>query len=271
MSQINKSKTMMTEPKLTLNNDEPLIKIKYISKENLKQAESHQEYEKLRHNLKKRLREKMIDEFVLKVTEKESKDINNQNKNEQNKLGLLNNNINTQYKKDRNIIIKVNYFRYQNIKYSNTVSKMTDMTTKIKNYMNKKLYIKPKYKYNYSSNGSNVTYNKNDFGKNDNNKGNIYIGKKSGYSYNKGNKYNNFGSLTIIQHNIENSKKYKNLSNVPINIKYNSIMPKSTRNNFNSNNDSQRTFRSSRSSWTIFLNSANGKKARDIEEIKDLN
>ena len=73
MSEINKSKTTMVNSKLPQNDQELLIKTKYISKENIEKEKSYYLYEKLKHNLKKRLREKLMDEYASKITENESK------------------------------------------------------------------------------------------------------------------------------------------------------------------------------------------------------
>ena len=314
MSEINKSKTVMISSAFDQKGQELLIKTKYISKDTIEQEKSYNEYEKLKHKIKKRLREKIMDEYASKILENESnKDIytftslnlkcdskglyhrlkkinEHQNKNIPNKLkacfknwfyqtpnAIAKHKTNTNSKNDRNRTIKVNYFRYQNVRYSNIASKTTDMTTKKKRQkvqfqapMNQKLEEKPKFKYNYSCNNSKISYNKNEFGKDDNNKGNIYIGKKNGNSYYYEKKYNNFGSLTIIQHNIENSKKYKNVLIDSSITNKNIIFPKSSRNKkLNLMNDSQKTLRTSKSSWTIFCNSVSGRKAGENTEVKD--
>ena len=314
MSEINKSKTLMISSAFDQKGQELLIKTKYISKDTIEQEKSYNEYEKLKHKIKKRLREKIMDEYESTILENESnKDIytftslnlkgdskglyhrlkkinEHQNKNIPNKLkacfknwfyqtpnAIAKHKTNTNSKNDRNRTIKVNYFRYQNVRYSNIASKTTDMTTKKKRQkvhfqapMNQKLEEKPKFKYNYSCNNSKISYNKNEFGKDDNNKGNIYIGKKNGNSYYYEKKYNNFGSLTIIQHNIENSKKYKNVLIDSSITNKNIIFPKSSRNKkLNLMNDSQKTLRTSKSSWTIFCNSVSGRKAGENTEVKD--
>lgn len=314
MSEINKSKTVMISSAFDQKGQELLIKSKYISKDTIEQEKSYNEYEKLKHKIKKRLREKIMDEYASKILENESnKDIytftslnlkcdskglyhrlkkinEHQNKNIPNKLkacfknwfyqtpnAIAKHKTNTNSKNDRNRTIKVNYFRYQNVRYSNIASKTTDMTTKkkrqkvqIQTPINQKLEEKPKFKYNYSCNNSKISYNKNEFGKDDNNKGNIYIGKKNGNSYYYEKKYNNFGSLTIIQHNIENSKKYKNVLIDSSITNKNIIFPKSSRNKkLNLMNDSQKTLRTSKSSWTIFCNSVSGRKAGENTEVKD--
>ena len=130
---------------------------------------------------------------------------------------------------------------------------------------------KPKYKYNYSCNNSKVSYSKSEFGENDSNKGNIYIGKNNGNSYYYEKKYNNFGSLTIIQHNVENSKKnrYRMYKNGSCCFDNTLTLPKSSRNKFNNNNttnESQKNLGSSRSSWTIFCNTVSGRKAGENKE-----
>ena len=167
MSEVNKSKTLMINPILDKNGKELLIKTKFISKEIIDHEKSYFEYEKLKHKLKKRLREKIIDEFALKISENESKkDIytfasvnvkcdsrglyhrlkkinENQNKNVQNKLkayfkiwlyqtpnALIKNKINKNSKNDRNRTIKIKYYSYQNVRYSNIAQKTTDMTTR---------------------------------------------------------------------------------------------------------------------------------------------
>lgn len=313
MSEVNKSKTLMINPILDKNGKELLIKTKFISKEIIDHEKSYFEYEKLKHKLKKRLREKIIDEFALKISENESKkDIytfasvnvkcdsrglyhrlkkinENQNKNVQNKLkayfkiwlyqtpnALIKNKINKNSKNDRNRTIKIKYYSYQNVRYSNIAQKTTDMTTRknrqkiqIQTPINKKLEQMPKFKYNYSCNNSKISYNKFEFGKNDDNKGNIYIGKKNGNAYYYEKKYNNFGSLTIIQHNVENSKKYKNVL-TDLSVIDRNLLIKSSRNKkIHSICDSQKTLRSSKSSWTIFCNSISGRKARENTEIKE--
>ena len=72
MSVINKSKTVMINPLLSSNDEELLIKSKYISQENIEKENNYLNYEKLKHNLKKRLREKIMDEFASKIAENES-------------------------------------------------------------------------------------------------------------------------------------------------------------------------------------------------------
>ena len=90
--------------------------------------------------------------------------------------------INSNKKNDRNRTIRINYYRYQNSRYSNIAKKMTDMTTRknINQSINQKMQIKPNYKYNYSNNNAKISYNNFESVKNDSNKGNIYIGKKNG-------------------------------------------------------------------------------------------
>ena len=73
MSEINKSKTVMVNPKLDNNEQELLIKTKYISKENIEKEKSYYLNEKLKHNIKKRLREKIMDEYASNMLENESK------------------------------------------------------------------------------------------------------------------------------------------------------------------------------------------------------
>ena len=316
MSVINKSKTVMINPILSAKDEELLIKTKYIPQEIIEHEKSYLQYEKLKHNLKKRLREKIMDEFASKMAENESnkniytftslnlncdskgiyhrlKKINqNQNIKTPDKLklsfinwfhkspnALLRHKKNNNLKNDRDRTIQIKYYRYQNTRYNNIAKKTTDMTTK-KNkpniqikipLLNKKLYIKQKYKYNYSSNNANIFYNKSEFGKYDTNKGNVYIAKKNGDSYYYQNQYNNFGSLTIIQHNVENSKKYKNgnyrANSLVYNLKMN--LPKTSRNrqNFSTNFDS--TLKNSKSSWTIFYNTRSERKFGENSQSKD--
>ena len=73
MSEINKSKTVMIKPILSQEDQNLLIRTKYISKKDLDHEKSYYQYEKLKHNLKKKLREKIMDEFALKISENESK------------------------------------------------------------------------------------------------------------------------------------------------------------------------------------------------------
>ena len=306
MSVINKSKTVMINPLLSSNDEELLIKSKYISQENIEKENNYLNYEKLKHNLKKRLREKIMDEFASKIAENESnkniftfaslnlncdskgiyhrlKKINQTQKiKAPNELkssfinwfhntpnALIRHKKNNNLKNDRERTIQIKYYRYQNTRYANIARKTTDMTTKknkqniqIKIPINQKTKIQPKYKYNYSSNNSKVFYNKSEFGKNESNKGNIYIAKKNGDAYYYQKSYNNFGSLTIIQHNVENSKKYKNsnyrTNSVVLNLKNN--LPKTSRNKQNFSNNLDSTLKNSKSSWTIFFNSKSDKK-----------
>ena len=78
--------------------------------------------------------------------------------------------------------------------------------------VNKEENSSPKYKYNFSSNNSYVSYSKFEYGGNDRNKDNIYIGKRNGdtHYYPNRRKLNNFGSLTIIQHNTRSLHYSKN-------------------------------------------------------------
>ena len=313
MSEINKSKSVMINPILNQEDQNLLIRTKYISKKDLDHEKSYYQYEKLKHNLKKKLRERIMDEFALKISENESKkniysftSLNmkcdsrglyhrlkkiNQNENISTKLKacfktwfnktpntVLKHRINTNSKNDRNRTIKIRYYRYQNTCCSNLAKKITDMTTKrkrpkvqIKTTITPHIEEKPKYKYNYSCNNSKVSYSKSEFGENDSNKGNIYIGKKNGNSYYYEKKYNNFGSLTIIQHNVENSKKnrYRMYKNGSCCFDNTLTLPKSSRNKFNNNNtsnESQKNLGSSRSSWTIFCNTVSGRKAGENKE-----
>ena len=315
MSVVNKSKTTMTNPLLSSSDENLLIKTKYISKENITDEKSFLQYEKLKHNLKKRLREKKMDEFASKITENENKkDIyvftslnlncdskgiyhrlkkinenQNKTKNIPNKLktcfinwfyqtpnAVIKHRINSNKKNDRNRTIRINYYRYQNSRYSNISKKMTDMTTRKKNInqsINQKMQIKPNYKYNYSNNNANISYNNFESGKNDSNKGNIYIGKKNGNAnYWQQKKYNNFGSLTIIQHNVENSKKYKHNRNGSCIWTINKDLPKTSRNKQNiPMTDSQNTLKSSKSSWIIFCNSSYKGKDAEFAKNQDVN
>ena len=167
MSEINKSKTTMVNSKLPQNDQELLIKTKYISKENIEKEKSYYLYEKLKHNLKKRLREKLMDEYASKITENESKknmytfiSLNlkcdskglyhrlkkiNQNNNIPIKLracfmkwfyntpkAVMKHKKNFNSKNDRNRTIKIKYYRYENIRYFNVARKIIDMTTKNK-------------------------------------------------------------------------------------------------------------------------------------------
>ena len=150
------------------------------------------------------------------------------------------------------------------------------MTTKkkiIKPSFYKKLNETPKYKYNYSSNNSNVSYNKFEYGGTDPNKGNIYIGKRNGdASYYHQKHYNNFGSLTIIQHNISNAKKNLN----PNNIRYFRDMDYTRNTNRslerrNENTVGTRSLRNSNSSTLIFMNSYGGSRPQRTEENRDIN
>ena len=316
MSVVNKSKTMMINPILNGNDEELLIKTKYIPQENIEHEKLYSKYEKLKHNLKKRLREKIMDEFSSKIAENESNkniytftslNLNcdskgiyhrlkkiNQNQNiktpEKLKLSFINwfhktpnalirHKKNNNIKNDRDRTIQINYYRYQNTRYNNISKKTTDMTTKknqpniqIKFPLNQKLYIKSKYKYNYSSNNANIFYNKSEFGKYDKNKGNVYIAKKNGDSYYYQKHFNNFSSLTIIQHNVENSKKYKNgyyrTNSLVESLKMN--LPKTSRNKQNSNTNLDSTLKNSKTSWTIFYNTKSERKFRDNSQSNDL-
>jgi len=313
MSVVNKSKTMFINPILSSNEEELLIKTKYITQENIEHEKSYLKYEKLKHNLKKRLREKIMDEFASKIVENESnkniytftslnlncdskgiyhrlKKINQKKKTplelkssftnwfHKTPNALIRHRKNINLKNDRERTIQINYYRYQNSRISNIAKKTTDMTTKkikrnieIKIPKNQKLYIKSKYKYNYSSNNANIFYNKSEFGKNDPNKGNIYIAKKNGDSYYYQKQYNNFGSLTIIQHNVENSKKYKNSNYRTNSLTWSTknLLPKSSRNKQNSSNNLDSTLKNSRSSWTIFYCTKSERKLGEYSQYKD--
>ena len=252
MSNINKSRTTMSNGQLS-EQEELLIPKKYFTKEDKKYQDEHLKYERLKHNLKKKITENMIDKIALIVQENEDKEkkdnhvlcllnkksdanglykkiksiINRIDKKNKLKVYLrrwirntpnIYGNINEKRKRnlisknDRNIKITNNFYHYEN--KSNLAKITTDMTTKKKHEIalkNKNLLESPKYKYNYSSNNSNISYNKFEYGGTDPNKGNIYIGKRNGdASYFKQKYHNNFGSLTIIQHNISNTRKNGN-------------------------------------------------------------
>ena len=156
MSVISKSKTVMINPILNSNEEELLIKSKYISQENIELEKKYLNYEKLKHNLKKHLREKIMDEFASKIAENESnkniftftslnlncdskgiyhrlKKINqNQKIKAPNELktsfinwfhntpkALIRHKKNNNLKNDRERIIQIKYYRYQNTRYAN--------------------------------------------------------------------------------------------------------------------------------------------------------
>ena len=313
MSTINKSRTTMSNGQLS-EQEELLIPKKYFTKEDKKYQDEHLKYEKLKHNLKKKITENMIDKIALIVQENEDKEkkdnhilcllnkksdanglykkiksiihrINKKNKlriylrrwirNTPNIYGNLKEKRkrNLISKNDRNIKITNNFYHYEN--KSNLAKITTDMTTKKKHEIalkNKNLLESPKYKYNYSSNNSNISYNKFEYGGTDPNKGNIYIGKRNGdASYFKQKYHNNFGSLTIIQHNISNTKK--NANNI-YNRNTGSFLRNMNDMTRPSNRSQERkyeftvgsrTLRNSNSSSLVFLNS-NGKTQRNEDD-----
>ena len=312
MSIISKSKTTMSKGNLQMEQEELLIPTKFFSKEEIKKEEEHYQYEKLKHNLKKKITEKIIDKLSKILQENENKkDVHvlssfktkSDSKGLYQRLKKINKRIKEQHKlkacfinwlyktpnavekrkrnkiskNDRNSKINNYYYHYKNKQAPNISKKTTIMTTRKKTNLStktRKLGEKPKYKYNYYSNNSNVSYNKNDFGVNDPNKGNIYIGKNNGdasYYYQKN--YNNFGSLTIIQHNIDNTKKNynKNIRDMEYTRATNKSQEK--RNELTVSKSS----RNSNSSSMIFLNSYGGSRLsrpqksednRDNEELK---
>ena len=306
MSFINKSKTVMINPILQSGKEELLIKSKYILKEDIEKEQSYYEYEKLKHNLKKKLREKLLDELASKIIENESqKNIHviaslntrsdskgiyhrikkiNQTRTESHKLkGFFINwlyktpgasrkrKISKNTKNDRFKKIKIRFYRYQNSLFSNISKKTTDMTsitsrTKIQIPINLKIWKKPKYKYNYSSNNSNVSYTKTPI--NDRIKSNIYIGKKNGEPNHIIKKYNNFGSLTVIQHNVDNTKKFRNYQNIYHSGNSLFGLKKSRNQNNKQNSQGIQTVRTNKSYHNFFYHTFTG---RNIEENKDNN
>ena len=311
MSTINKSKTSMSKGILNLDQEELLIPTKFFSKEEIKKEEDHYQYEKLRHNLKKKITETIIDKLSKIVKENENKkDIHvlsslktkSDSKSLYQRLKKINKRINEPHKlkacfinwlyktpyavekRKRNKISKndrnskiINYFyHYHNKHAPNIGRKTTVMTTKKKPILSintRKIGEKPKYKYNYSSTNSNVSYNKYENGVNDPNKGNIYIGKVNGdASYYHQKKYNNFGSLTIIQHNIDNTKKNYNKRDMEYTRPTNRSQEKR-----NELTVGSRSLRNSNSSSMIFMNSYGGSRLsrpqrsednRDNEELR---
>ena len=301
----------MINGNLEIDKDELLILIRFFTKEEIKQEENHYKYEKLKHKLKKKLRESIMDKLAKAVQENENKkDIHvfaslntkSDSKGLYQRLKKVNKRFNEPHKlkdcflnwlyktpnvverrkrnkiskNDRNTKIINNFFYYQNKQVPNIGTKTTDMTTKkkiIKPSFYKKLNETPKYKYNYSSNNSNVSYNKFEYGGTDPNKGNIYIGKRNGdASYYHQKHYNNFGSLTIIQHNISNAKKNLN----PNNIRYFRDMDYTRNTNRslerrNENTVGTRSLRNSNSSTLIFMNSYGGSRPQRTEENRDIN
>ena len=311
MSTINKAKTTMInghhyqhEP------EELLIPIKFLTKKEINLEKEHYEYEKLKHNLKKKITEKIIDKLAKVIKENENKkDIHvfaalktksdskglyrrlkkiNQRMNEPHKLkdcfiNWLYKTPNLVDKRKRNKISKNNrdnklnnyYYQYQNNLIPNIATTFTDMTSKRKKHTHSKKAKNesPKYKYNYSSNNSNVSYNKFEYGGTDTNKGNIYIGKKNGEAsyYHKKN-YNNFGSLTIIQHNIDNTKK----NNLRQYNRYTRDMELTRATNKSQERRNQftvgsSTLRNSNSSSMIFLNSYGGPRPLRAVELRETN
>lgn len=315
MANIHEARTTMSDGNIKIDQEELLIPIKFFSKQDIKQEEHHYQYEKLKHNLKKKITEKIIDKMSKIVQENEKqKDIHvlsslqtkSDSRGLYQRLKKINKRINRPHKlkdcffnwlyktsnavekrrrnkiskNDRNTKIINQFYHYQNKKAPNLATKTTDMTTKKKTNLSmntKKFGEKPKYKYNYSSNNSNVSYNKFEYGGNDPNKGNIYIGKRNGdASYYHQKNYNNFGSLTIIQHNIDNTKKNYNYN-------YNNFRNYRDMDNTRATNRSQerrneltvgsRSLRNSNSSSMIFLNSYGGSRPqrsteRDNEELR---
>ena len=237
MSAINMPRTERKFP----NHDELLISPNSYNKDEIKHEIEHLQYEKLKHNLKKKIKENIMDKFAEIVQNNEKKnDIHilaslitksdaqglyqrlkkiNKRKNEPHNVKACF--INWLYKtpkaleqrkksKRRNNKI-INYFyNYSRKEIPNVASKIVDMTTKKKlslTNQTKEDKTKPKYKYNYSSNNTNVFYNKSEKKNIDPNKGNIYIRKRNGdANYYHKLKYNNFSSLTIIEHNINHNK-----------------------------------------------------------------
>ena len=301
----------MINGNLEIDKDELLIPIRFFTKEEIKQEENHYKYEKLKHKLKKKLRESIMDKLAKAVQENENKkdthvfaslNTKSDSKGLYQRLKKVNKRFNEPHKlkdcflnwlyktpnvverrkrnkiskNDRNTKIINNFFYYQNKQVPNIGTKTTDMTTKkkiIKPSFYKKLNETPKYKYNYSSNNSNVSYNKFEYGGTDPNKGNIYIGKRNGdASYYHQKHYNNFGSLTIIQHNISNAKKNLN----PNNIRYFRDMDYTRNTNRslerrNENTVGTRSLRNSNSSTLIFMNSYGGSRPQRTEENRDIN
>ena len=305
MSTINKAKTSMSKGNIQIDMEELLIPTKFFSKEEIKKEEEHYQYEKLKHNLKKKITEKIIDKLANIVQENENKkDIHvlsslktkSDSKGLYQRLKKINKRISEPHKlkacfinwlyktpnaiekRKRNKISKndrnskiINYFyHYKNKQAPNIGRKTTVMTTKRKQNLStnvKKIGEKPKYKYNYSSNNANVSYNKYEYGGNDPNKGNIYIGKMNGdASYYHQKKYNNFGSLTIIQHNIDNTKKNYN-RNIR-DMEYTRPTNKSQEKR-NELTVGSRSLRNSNSSSMIFLNSYGGSRFSKPQRSED--
>jgi hypothetical protein len=302
MSNINHSKTEMIKGKFHPEQEDLLIQIK-LSKKEEKREKEHLQYEKLRHRLKKKITEKIMDKLAKVVQENANdKDIHvfsslntksdskglyqrlkkvNKSQNEPHKLKACF--INWLYKtpnlvekikkrkkakSDRNKKIIAKFYHFQNS--SNVSVKTTDMTTKRKLKMEntKKLPKEPKYKYNYSSNNSNISYNKFEYGGNDPNKGNLYLGKRNGdASYYHDKNYNNFGSLTIIQHNIDNTKKNINNNRFFRDMEYTRATNKSQERR-NELTVGSKSMRNSNSSSMIFLNSYGGSRPQKSGESR---
>ena len=167
MATINKSKTTMSIGNLKEDQDELLIPIKFFSKEEIKKEEEYYQYEKLKHNLKKKITENIIDKLSKVIQENENKkDIHvlaslktkSDPKGLYQRLKKINKRINEPHKlkacfinwfyktpnaidkRKRNKISKndrnskiINYFyHYQNTQAPNIATKTTDMTTKKK-------------------------------------------------------------------------------------------------------------------------------------------
>lgn len=161
MSTIGKSKTTMSNGQLP-EQEELLIPKKYFTKEDKKYQEEHLKYEKLKHNLKKKITENIIDKIALIVQENEDKKDNHvlcllKKKSDANGLYKIIKRIdkinklrvylmrwlrktpvlnekrkrNLISKNDRNIKITNNFYHYEN--KSNLAKITTDMTTKKRN------------------------------------------------------------------------------------------------------------------------------------------
>ena len=308
-----KMSIMMKNIPLVADKDELLIPLQFLTKKEIEQEEVHYQYEKLKHNLKKKIIENIIDNLAKAVKENENKkDIHvfaslntkSDSKGLYQRLKKVNKRFNEPHKlkdcflnwlykmpnvvekrkrnkiskNDRNTKITTNYYYYQNKQVPNVATKTTDMTTKKKNNIPEKIKklsvnTKPKYKYNYSSNNSNVSYNKYEYGGTDPNKGNIYIGKRNGdASYYHQKNYNNFGSLTIIQHNVDNTKKYakNNYRYLRGDMDYTRTTNKSQERK-NDYTVGTRSLRNSNSSSMIFMNSYGGSRPIKTEENRDIN
>ena len=73
MSNINRSRTEMINGNKQQESEELLIPIKFFTKEEIKNEEDYYQYEKLKHNLKKKITEKIIDNIAKVVQENENK------------------------------------------------------------------------------------------------------------------------------------------------------------------------------------------------------